>query len=186
MDVGIFKVSKIRMIAWVVIPPVLITAVGLSSYALRQRAEWRMQQAQALSDVLPAVIGAQASVRQLFEDLGLSEEKRIESRDQLISLLQEKAVQRDITFDTVQVVRRDKSKGSDIPVLRATVEAFGDVSAFQLYLNDIKLAQPLLTASSINIVQRTDDGGGGGNFELKVVFDLLLVDEVLKASGGSQ
>lgn len=185
MDVGIFKISKIRLITWTVIPPVLIAAVGLSSYALRQRAEWRLQQTQALSDVLPAVIGAQSAVRQLFEDLGLSEEKRIASEDQLISLLQEKATQRNITFKTVQVVRRDKSKGSNVPVLSAVVEAFGDVAAFQLYLNDIKANQPLLTASSIKIEQRTDDGQAG-DFELKVIFDLLLVDEVLKASGGSQ
>ena len=185
MDVGMFKVSKTRLIAWIVIPPVLITTVGLSSFALRQRAEWRLRQTQALSDVLPEVIEAQAKVQQLFEDLGLSEEKRIASEDQLISLLQEKAIQRNITFETVQVIRRDKSKRSNIPALSATVEAFGDVAAFQLYLNDIKVAQPLLTASSIKINQRTDSGGDG-DFELNVVFDLLLVDEVLKASGGSQ
>lgn len=185
MDVGIFKVSKNRLIAWIVIPPVLIVTVGLSSYALRQRAEWRLRQAQALSDVLPTVIKAQTAVRQLFEDLGLTKEKRIASEDQLISLLQEKAMQRKINFKTVQVVRRDKSKGSDIPVLSAVVEAFGDVGAFQLYLNDIKVAQPLLTANSIEIEQRIEDGQDG-DFELKVVFDLLLVDEVLKASGGSQ
>lgn len=185
MDVGMFKVSKTRLIAWIVIPPVLITAVGLSTFALRQRAEWRLKQTQALSDVWPAVIQAQAEVRQLFEDLGLSEEKRIASEDQLISLLQEKAIQRNITFETVQVVRRDKSKGANIPALSATVEAFGDVGAFQLYLNDIKLAQPLLTASSIKIVQGTD-AGADGSFDLRVVFDLLLVDEVLNASGGSQ
>lgn len=185
MDVGTFKVSKRRLIAWIVIPPVLIFAVGLSSYALSQKAEWRLQQAQSLSDVLPAVSGAQTAVRQLFEDLGLSKEKRIASEDQLISLLQETAMQRKITFKTVQVVRRDQSKGSNIPVLSAVVEAFGDVGAFQLYLNDIKMAQPLLTASSIKIDQRTD-GGRDGDFELKVIFDLLLLDEVLKASGGSQ
>ena len=185
MDVGMFKVSKARLITWIVIPPVLIAAVGLSSYAFRQRAEWRLKQTQSLSDVLPAVIQAQAEVRKLFEDLGLSEENRIASEDQLISLLQEKAIQRNITFKTVQVVRRDKSKGANIPALSATVEAYGDVAAFQLYLNDIKMAQPLLTASSIKIDQEAD-GGQDGDFELKVVFDLLLVDEVLMARGGPQ
>lgn len=185
MDVGMFKVSKARLIAWIAIPPVLIAAVGLSSYALRQRSEWRLKQTQSLSDVLPAVIQAQAEVRQLFEDLGLSEANRIASEDQLISLLQEKAFQRNITFKTVQVVRRDKSKGANIPALSATVEAYGDVAAFQLYLNDIKVAQPLLTASSIKIDQEAD-GGQDGDFELKVVFDLLLVDEVLMARGGPQ
>jgi hypothetical protein len=185
MDVGIFKVSKIRLITWIMIPPVLIASAGLSAFALSLRAEWRLKQTEALSDVLPAVIQAQAEVRQLFEDLGLTEEKRIASEDQLISLLQEKAMQRNITFKTVQVVRRDKSKGSNVPVLSAMVEAFGSVQAFQLYLNDIKMAQPLLTADSISLDQRTD-GGQDGDFELKVVFDLLLVDEVLKARGGSQ
>ena len=187
MDVGIFKVSKIRLIAWVVIPPVVIAAVGLSSYALRQKAEWRLKQTQALSDVLPAVTEAQTAVRKLFDDLGLTKEKRIASEDQLISLLQDKAMQRNIVFKTVQVNRRDKSKGASVPALSAVVEAFGDVAAFQLYLNDIKMAQPLLTANSIKIEQRSEDGGGGGgDFELNVIFDLLLLDNHLIASGGPQ
>jgi len=185
MDVGLFKVNKVRLIAWIVIPPVLIASVGLSSYALRQKAEWRLKQTQALSDVLPAVIGAQAEVRKLFEDLGLSKGKRIVSEDQLISLLQEKAVERNINVNTVQVARRAQSKGAKIPVLSATVEAYGNVGDFQLYLNDVEAAQPLLTASSISIEQNSDTVQNG-DYELKVVFDLLLVDEVLKSRGGSQ
>jgi len=184
MDVGIFKVNKARLIAWIVIPPAVIATLGMSSYALRQKAEWRLQQAEALSDVLPAVIDAQTDVRQLFEDLGLTQEKRIASEDQLISLLQDKARARGVTVDSLQVNRRDQIKGAKIPALSATVEAFGDVGAFQLYLNDVKAAQPLLTASSITIEQ-SSDYVQNGDFELKVVFDLLLVDEVLKASGGS-
>jgi len=65
------------------------------------------------------------------------------------------------------------------------VEAFGDIGAFQLYLNDVKSAQPLLTASSINIDQNSEFEQRE-EFELKVVFDLLLVDEVLKIGGGIQ
>ena len=185
MDVAIFKVNKIRLIAWIVIPPMLITSLGLSSYALRRKAEWKLKQTQALSDVLPAVIGAQTAVRQLFEDLGISEEKRIASEDQLISLLQEKARARNILIEKLQVNRRNKSKDSKIPVLSAKIYAFGDIGAFQLYLNDIKRAQPLLTANSIQVSQQPGSGEDG-NFELNVVFDLLLVDEVLKTRGGSQ
>lgn len=184
MDVAIFKVNKVRLIAWIVTPPLLIAALGLSSYALRQKAEWRLKQTQALSDVLPSVNQAQSEVRQLYENLGLSKGQRIASEDQLISLLQEKAMKRKILFKTVQVNRKDESKGSKIPVLSATVEASGEIGAFQQYLNDIKVAQPLLTANSIRIEQSSDEGGNR-EFELKVVFDLLLVDEVLKASGGS-
>ena len=81
--------------------------------------------------------------------------------------------------------RRNKSKSSDIPVLSAKIYAFGDIGAFQLYLNDIKRAQPLLTASSIKVSQQPGSGEDA-TFELNVIFDLLLVDEVLKARGGSQ
>jgi hypothetical protein len=185
MDIAKFKVSKFRLIAWIVIPPMLITTLGLSSYALRQKAEWRLRQTQSLSDVLPAVVGAQSDARKLFEDLGLSEDKRIASEDQLISLLQDKARNREILIETLQVNRREKSKTSKIPVLSAKIYAFGDIGDFQLYLNDIKKAQPLLTANSIKISQQTGSEEGG-NFELKVVFDLLLVDEVLKTPGGIQ
>ena len=53
------------------------------------------------------------------------------------------------------------------------------------FTDDIKLAQPLLTASSVKISQQTGSDESG-KFELNVIFDLLLVEEVLNAPGGIQ
>lgn len=185
MDVAIFKASRIRLIVWIAIPPLLITSVGLSLFALKQKAQWQLQQTQALSDVLPSVIEARKDIEKLFEELGLSKENRIASEDELISLLQEKARSRDMGFPNIQVIRNDKIQGSNVPVLSAVVESSGDIKAFQFYLNDIKSAQPLLNVSSITLKQKAGRGRGDlPTFDLRVVFDLLLVDDVLK-SGGS-
>lgn len=184
MDVGLFKASKTRMVLWIVVPPMLITAVGLSSFALKQRAEWRLKQTRALSNVLPDVIRARKNVQNLVDNLGLSEERRITTGDQLITLLDEKAAHRNIELKRTQIVQREQNRNSSIPVISAVVEASGDFAGFQLFLNDVKSAHPLISARTIELTQGREDALEEG-FQLKVVFDLLLANDVLKATGGS-
>ena len=171
--------------AWIVIPPILMVSVGMSAYALQQRAEWRLRQNRALADVLPEFIEAQKNASGLIADLGINEQDKIGSENQLISFLQEAALRREFTVDAVQVVQREKNREQNIPVLSAEVDGSGEFSAIQLYINEIKLAQRLLSVRSIELSQpsgfKTDDV-----FEAKVVFDLLLMDEVLKTSGRAQ
>ena len=182
MDVGIFKASKIRLIGWIVVPPILIVTVGLSSYALRQRAEWRLKETRALSDVLPDVVHARRDIKELYDHLGLSKDKRITSGDQLINILEETARERDIELKRTQIVDREATRGSRIPTTSVIMEAAGGFDDFQLFLNDVKTAYPLVSARSI-FLSEDEDNPDNTRFELKVVFDLLLVADVLKASG---
>ncbi len=184
MDVGIFKASKTRLALWVAVPPILIVAVGLSSFALQQRAEWQLQETKALSDVLPEVVNAKRDVQELYDKLGLSEEKRISTGDQLIAILEEKARHRRIDLKKTQIIDRETAKGSKIPVISVIVEASGEFADFQLFLNDVKSAHPLVTARTITL-QQSEENDIKAGFDLKVVFDLLLVGDVLKAHGGA-
>jgi len=184
MDIGIFKASKARLAMWIVIPPMLIVTVGMSSFAWQQRATWRLEETRALSDVLPDVINAKRDVQQLYDDLGLSEEKRITTGDELISILEEEARNRSIVIQRTQIIDRDAPKESRIPVISVIVDATGEFSDFQKFLNDIKLAHPLVSARSI-VMDQGVEGDRNSGFEMKVVFDLLLVGDVLKASGGN-
>jgi hypothetical protein len=186
MDVGKFKASGGRLMAWIVIPPLLIVGAGMSSYAWQQRAEWRLRQNKALSDALPVFIKARQDASELITDLGVNERDKIGSEDQLISYLQEAAVRRAFTVDAVQVVQEELVRGKKIPVLRASVEGSGEFTAIQLYINEIKSAQQLLSISSMELTQPTDRREEDNIFEVRVVFDLLLIDEVLKTTGGSK
>lgn len=184
MDVGIFKASQARLMAWIVIPPMLIVGVGLSSYAWSQRTEWKLQQAQSLSDVLPLVIESKREAAKLIGDLGLNEKSAIASEDQLISFLQEVALKHGVTVESVKVVRRELARGENIPILSASLEGAGTFAALQLYVNEIKSAQSLLSVNSLRLSQprkRISED----LFEASIVFDLMLIDEVLKTTGGS-
>lgn len=183
MDVGVFKASKVRLVIWIVVPPILIMVVGLSSFALRQYAEGQLEQTKALSNVLPDVISTRKKVHTLVDDLGLSKEKRIASADQFLAHLEEKATNRNIDLKKTQILRREKEKGSSTPVVSAMVEAVGGFADFQLFLNDVKSAHPLVSARLIELKQGREDAVGEG-FQLKIVFDLLLVGDVLKTTGG--
>lgn len=183
MDVGIFKASNTRLVAWIVVPPLLITAVGLSSYALQRRAKWQLEETRALSDVLPDVMMARKNVQALFNELGLSGGKRITSADELTALLDEKAKSRNLVLKRRQVLEPDKRIKAKIPTISIMVEATGDFSSFQLFLNDVKTACPLIAARSISMSQSRESDEDDG-FELKVVFDLLQVGNVMKATGG--
>ncbi|MEE9369731.1 MAG: hypothetical protein V3V05_12855 [Pontiella sp.] len=185
MDVGKFKASRGRLMAWIGIPPLLIVSVGLSAYAWAQKADTRLIQNQALSDVLPVFIKAQKDAAELIADLGINEEDKIGSEDQLISFLQEAALRRGFTVDAIQVVRHEKVRGKNVPVLSASVDGSGELAAIQLYINEIKSAQQLLSVSSIQLTQPKKMNVENKTFDAKVVFDLLLLEEVLKTAGGT-
>jgi hypothetical protein len=186
MDIGKFKASSGRLMAWIVIPPVLIVGVGMSAYAWQQRAEWQLRQNESLSEVMPVFIKAQTAAGKLISDLGVNEKDAIASEDQLISFLQEAAVRRAFTIDAVQVVRHEKVTGQAVPVLSASVEGFGEFSAIQLYINEIKSAQQLLSVRSMDLTQPKKRKADDEIFDARIVFDLLLFDEVLKTTGGSK
>ena len=79
------------------------------------------------------------------------------------------------------MIDRETPKGSKIPVISVIMDASADFADFQLFLNDIKSAHPLVSTRAITL-ERGDEGLKESGFEVKVVFDLLLVGDVLKAS----
>ncbi len=80
MDVGTFKASNGRLRAWLIIPPLLIVSVGLGSFAWQQRAQWKLKEANALSEVLPSFIAVRKDAANLFEIFNAVGGGRIELR----------------------------------------------------------------------------------------------------------
>ncbi len=186
MDVGIFKASKVRLMAWIAIPPALILGVGLGSYAWHERAAWRLKEAKALEDVLPAFIGARADAEKLVAELGLENGNMIANEDQLLSVINEAAARKGFIIESMQVERKVPGKGQDIPLLVATVEGSGKFTAIQLFANELVAAHKLLSVSSIALDQPRDDAGKSGLFEVRITFELMQIDEVLQTAGGVQ
>ncbi len=87
-------------------------------------------------------------------------------------------------MDTVSVLTGKKQQKA-VPVLNAIVRGSGSLTAIQLYINDVKTEQRLLSVSSIKITQPSE----GSNRELyhaEIVFELLLLSEMKAFNGGIQ
>lgn len=185
MDVGKFKVSGVRLKAWLIIPPLLMAGVGLGSHAWQGRAQWRLQEAKALSEVLPPFIAARKAAVGLFEGFKTAVGGELGSEDQLISFLQDMAQQNDFMVDTVNVVDRKNQQQKAVQVINAVVRGKGDFTAIQLYVNEVKSEQRLISVDSIKIAQPTDISGGD-LYDVDIVFELLLLDEMKSFNGGVQ
>ncbi len=92
MDIGKFKSSRSRLILWILIPPLLIAGVGLSTYALRLRSEWQLKRAQHLAEAFPRLVKSRESAVALLELFQGAETTNIDSEEELISFVQESAV----------------------------------------------------------------------------------------------
>lgn len=182
MDVGIFKVSGGRLKMWLMIPPLLMVTVGLGSYAWQQRAQWQLQETQALSDVLPPFIAARKAAKDLFEGLKTDSGGELGTEDQLISFLQDIAQQYEFTVEAVNVVDQKQQAAS---VLNIVVRGAGDFTAVQLYINEAKSKQRLLSVDSIKVMQPSEQRAGG-LYDVEIVFELLLMDEIKTLGGEGQ
>ena len=106
------------------------------------------------------------------------------SENQLISFLQDMAQQNDFMVETVNVVDRKKPQQA-VPVLYAVVRGEGDFTAVKLYINEVKSEQRLLSVDSIKVLQ-SEERPGSGLFDVEIVFELLLLDEIKALDGGAQ
>ncbi len=183
MDVGIFMASGGRLRAWLMIPPLLIVGLGLGSHAWQQRAQWQLQKTTALSEVLPPFIAARKDAVVLFESFKIAEGGELGSEDQLISFLQDMAQKNDFLVDTVSVVSQQQQQKKVVPVLNAVVRGEGDFTSIELYINEVKTEQRLLSVNSIKIAQPTESSGGE-LYEVEIVFELLLLDDLKAFNGG--
>lgn len=176
-----------RLKAWLIIPPLLIVGLGLSSNAWRQRSHWELQKARALSEVLPAFITARKDVMGLIDGFKQSSAGEIGSEDQLISFLQDMAQQNEFLVDTVNVITQKNQRQPQqkaIPVLNAVVRGSGDLAAIQLYINQVKTQQRLLSVSSLRMSPPKD--AGSTLYDAEIIFELILLDELQTAKGGAQ
>jgi len=185
MDIGLFISSPRRLTAWLIIPPLLISCFGLSSYAWRQRAHWQLQETKELTEILPPFFMARKSVIEMVDGFRLTTAGEIGSEDQLISFLQEAAPDSGFMVDTVNVTDQNRMKvKKPVSVLNAVVLGTGSFTAIQLYINEVKSSQRLLSVSSMKIVEA--DEAAEGYYDTELIFELLLLDELKVSSGGAQ
>jgi len=174
-----------RLKAWLIIPPLLIVSVGMGSHAWQQRAQWQLEKTKALSDVLPAFIESRKEAIALFEGFRTAGGEELGSEDQLISFLQDMAQQNDFIVDSINVVDRKNRQQAAVPVLNAVVRGAGDFTAIQLYINEVKAGQRLLSVGSIKIAP-PDNLSGGNLYDVEIIFELLLLDDMKAFNGGIQ
>ena len=182
MDVGIFKTSGTRLQLWLILPPLIMVSVGLGSHAWQERAQWKLEETQALSEILPPLIAARRDVMNLFKDFVSASGSELGSEDQLISFLQDMAQQNEFMLDTVNRVNL-KKKNLAVPAMHAVVRGRGDFTAVQLYINEAKSAQQLLSVDAVKI-QKPSEEVGEGIYDVEIVFELLLLDELKSITGG--
>lgn len=183
MDIGKFKASRGRLIAWVLIPPALIVGIGLSSFALKLQSEWQLERTRVLSELLPQVKQAELEVQSLLTLFNESAAGSIKSEDELISFLQNTARDADFTVDSLQVERRSSASDKKTSVLTAKVRGSGTFVAVQSFMGDAASRQHLLSESSLQISQ----GGERENRETcraDITFELILFNAG-KLGGGA-
>lgn len=182
MDIGKFKASRGRLTAWILIPPVLIVGIGLTSFALRQQSEWQLERTRVLADLLPKVKQTEQEALSLLARFNESEAGSIKSEDELISFLQNAAREADFTVDSLKVERKGSSANKNTPILTAMVRGTGTFRSVQTFMSDAASKQHLLSESALQINQ----GGDKNNKDscrADMTFELILFDAGKLAGG---
>jgi len=186
MDVGIFMVSGWRLRAWLIIPPLIMVSVGMGSHAWQQKAEWQLQETTALSEVLPSFITARKEAIDLVEGFKSERSGELASKDQLGSFLQDMAEQNNFSMGTAVSMPDQKNKQQKaVPVQNFVVVGAASFTDIQLFINEVKTEQKLLSVNSIQIKQPTELSEDG-LYDVEIVFELLLLDEMKAFNGGVQ
>jgi hypothetical protein len=179
MDIGKFKASRMRLTLWMMVPPLLVVGVGLSSYALQLQSTWKLNRTKALSDVLPKLVQTQQQAQTLLNTFQGMEGRSIKSEDALISFIQESARKVGFTVDSLKVERRDTGTAAGMPVLVANVNGSGALDSTYRFLTEVSASQQLLSESSLKISQQPNA------FDLKlckadITFELVLFNVAKK------
>lgn len=185
MDVGIFMASGTRLRIWLILPPVLIVSIGLGSHAWQQRAVWKLEETKAISNVLPSFITARGEVLDLVESFKTDGGKDLVSQAQMGSFLQEMAEQNNFTGTSVSTPDQKNQPQKAVPVQNYMVKGSARFMDIQLFINKAKSEQRLISVSSIKIAQPSE-GSAGEQFEVEILFELLLLDGMKAFDGGTQ
>jgi len=177
MDIGKFKSSRLQLTLWILVPPLLIVGVGLSTYALQLQSEWQLNRTKTMAEVLPKLAKAESAVVALLGQIDNPESQAISSEDGLISFIQSTARRVDFTVDSLKVERKapGKGSGSDLPLLSAKVIGSGNIDAIQRFLADVGAAHQLLAESELQISQQSN-GIDARNCRAEITFDLVLFE----------
>lgn len=177
MDIGKFKSSRTRLVLWILLPPLIITGIGLSAYALRLQAEWELNRTRLLSNVLPELAQTRQDALELVSNFHASTAYSIQSEDDLIAYIREIERKAEFTIDTLEVER--KSTKEDVSVLTAQVEGEGSFEAIQTFMSDVVSGQHLLFGSQLDIAQAQGlDAKPSGQLTANVTFELILLDSL--------
>ena len=171
-----------RLILWILLPPFIITGIGLSAYALRLQAEWEQNRTTLLSKALPRLDRAQQNARALLTGFRTSEAYSIRSEDDLIAYIRDIERKSDFTIETLEVKRKDSGKGRS--VLIAQVRGVGRFGTIEKFISDAVTGQYLLYESRIEIREsRGLESSSSDQLGVSITFELILLDS-LKSTGG--
>lgn len=182
MDIGKFKASRTRLLLWVLIPPVLISGIGLTSFALNKQSEWVLERTKVLSETLPKIVAAQRHAETLIETFNTSEAGSIKTEDELISFLQTAANHAGFMVDSLKVERKFSAISKNIPMLTASVRGSGTIIAVEAFLGDVTVRQQLLSETSLQISQ-VGKSRGEEFCRANITFELILFNHA-KPGGG--
>lgn len=173
MDLGKFKASRRRLTGWVIIPPVLIVGVGLTSFALKQQSEWQLERTRVLADLLPRVDSARKAAEGLMVRFRASESESVKTEDELISFLQNAAQHAGFTVDNLKVERRSSEINAGVSVLSANVRGTGTLRSVQNFMGDVSSRQHLLSETSVQLSQ-SGKTAGEETCRADITFELTL------------
>lgn len=185
MDIGMFKASRGRLAAWIVLPPVLAVAVGLGAYALERQAYWNLARLRGLSDTLPQLGTARTRARVLLDGFQ-GGQGRLLSEDQYIAYLQQAARQTGFTIDSLKVDRLEAGKERTLPVLSASLKGAASMETLEAFMAEVSAGQHLLSESSVKLVQAANAAAPAPPFRAELVFDLVLFRTDRSPAGGVQ
>jgi len=185
MDIGKFKASRKRLILWIAVPPLLLTLIGLSTYALRLQAEWELNRAETFSTVLPKLAQTHQQVSEFMEALQESKAFSIQSEDDLISYIQSVEQKSDFTIDALQVERQ--AMGKNMSMLIASVKGDGSFDAIEQFMGDVVSGQHLLFGSELKVSSVKENVVRGGEVRnADIIFRLILLDSLKMSVGGGK
>lgn len=171
-----------RLILWIVLPPLIFTGMGLSAYALRLQAEWDLNRTRLLSDVLPKLAHTQRQARDLMNEFQTSEAASIQSEDDLIAYIRDIERKSEFTVDTLEVERGSSKRNT--PVLTAQVEGEGTFAVIEKFISDVVAAQHLLYGSRLEVSKgKGVDIVESDSLKANITFELILLDSLKPIAG---
>ncbi|QBG46122.1 hypothetical protein EGM51_01350 [Verrucomicrobia bacterium S94] len=182
MDLGKFKAGRRRLAGWIIIPPLLIVGIGLTSFALKLQSEWQLERTRVLADLLPRVDAARKAAEELMVRFRTSESGSVKTEDELISFLQNAAQHAGFTVDNLKVERRASEINGSVPVLSASVRGTGTLLSVQHFMGDVSSRQHLLSETSVQLSQ-SGKTAGEEICRADITFELILF-QTGKTGGG--